>query len=99
MIWAAVLITAAGCFGFKAAGWALPSSVTSGPIVRSVVSMLPIALLAALVVVQTFGSGRSLQLDARAVSVGVGALCLWRGRSFAFVLVAAALAAALVRQL
>ncbi len=98
MIWTAVLLTAAGCFGFKAAGWALPTRVTSGPVVRSVVTMLPIALLAALVVVQTFGAGRSLQLDARVASVVVGALCLWRGRSFAVVLLAAAAAAAVVRQ-
>lgn len=97
MTWTAVLLTAAGCYGLKAAGWAVPSSVLDRPIVRRTVTLLPVALLAALVVVQTFGDGRSLVLDARAAALLAGAVCLWRRAPFAVVLVVAAATAAAVR--
>jgi hypothetical protein len=95
--WTAVLLTAAGCYGLKAAGWAVPSRWLETPAVRGAVTLLPVALLAALVVVQGFGSGRGLTVDARAAALAAGALCLWRRAPFAVVLVVSAAAAALVR--
>jgi branched-subunit amino acid transport protein len=97
MIWTAVLLTAAGCFGFKAAGWTVPSRVLEQPLVRRAATLLPAALLAALVVMQVFADERHLQLDARVVSLAVGALCLWRRLPVLVVVVAAAAAAAAVR--
>jgi hypothetical protein len=99
VIWTAVLLTAAGCFGLKVAGWSVPSRLLDGPVFRVAATLLPVALLSALVVVQVFGHGRSLTLDARAVSLAVGALCLWRRLPFFVVVVAAAAAAAVVRAL
>jgi hypothetical protein len=99
MIWSAVLLTAAGCFGFKAAGWAVPSTVLDRPALRKAATLLPAALLAALVMTQVFAHGRSLTLDARVVSLAVGALCLWRRLPFLVVVLAAAGAAAAVRAL
>jgi branched-subunit amino acid transport protein len=97
VIWTGVLLTAAGCFGFKAAGWTVPSAVLDRPALRRAASLLPVALLAALVVTQVFADGRQLQLDARAVSLAVAAVCLWRRLPFLVVVVAAAAAAAVVR--
>ncbi len=99
MIWTAVLLTSAGCYGLKAAGWAVPSSVLEQPRLRAAATLLPTALLAALVVLQVFGDGTSLRLDARVASLAVGALCLWRRLPFVVVLLAAAAAAAVVRAL
>ena len=99
MIWTALLLTAAGCFGAKAAGWSVPASVLDRPVVRAAAGLLPTALLAALVVTQVFADGRSLTIDARAGSLLVGALCLWRRLPFLVVVVAAAAAAAAVRAL
>ena len=99
MIWTAVLLTAAGCFGFKAVGWSVPSTVLDHPRLRAGATLLPVALLAALVVTQVLADGRSLVVDARLVSLGVGALCLWLRLPFLVVVVAAAAAAALVRAL
>jgi branched-subunit amino acid transport protein len=61
--------------------------------------LLPAALLSALVVVQTFASGRELVLDARAPAVAVAALALALRASLVVVLTAAALTAAGLRAL
>jgi hypothetical protein len=95
--WTAVLLTAAGCFGFKLAGWSVPSAVLGRPVVKGAATLLPVALLAALVVVQVFGHGRSVVLDARAGALVAGAVCLWRRLPFLVVVVVAAATAALVR--
>lgn len=97
MIWTAVLLTAAGCYGAKAAGWFTPSSLLERPRVRAVSAVLPVALLSGLVVVQVLASGTSLVLDARLPALGVAAVCLWRRLPFLLVLVAAAATAALLR--
>jgi hypothetical protein len=97
VIWTAVLLTAAGCFGFKLAGWSVPASVLGRPLVRSAATLLPVALLAALVMVQVFAHGRDLTVDARAASLAAGAICLWRRLPFLVVVVVAAATAAAIR--
>ena len=99
MIWTAVFVTAAGCYGFKASGWLMPSSVLDRPAVRTAAMLLPVALLSALVVVQVFAAGTSLHLDARAAALGTAAVCLWRRLPFLLVIVLAAATAGLIRAL
>lgn len=99
MTWAAVLLTAAGCFGFKLAGWSLPAGVLERPVVRRGATLLPVALLSALVVVQVAATGRALVLDARLAGLAAGALLLWRRAPFLLVVVAGAAATAAVRAL
>jgi len=70
--WTAVLLTAAGCLALKALGWAVPARVLDSDRVRRVAVLLPVALLAGLVVVQAFSTGRSLRLDARAAGLLLG---------------------------
>lgn len=63
----------------------------------AVVEMLASALLAALVVVETFGHGRSLTVDARVLGVAFAAVALWRRAPMTVVVVGAAAVTALAR--
>jgi branched-subunit amino acid transport protein len=63
-----------------------------------VIPLLAPALLAALVIAETFGGhGRSLVLDARAGGLIVAGIALWRRAPLYVVVVAAAAATALLR--
>jgi hypothetical protein len=95
--WTAVLLTAIGCFALKAAGWAVPARVLSDDRVRRVAVLLPVALLAGLIVVQAFSSGRSLQVDARAAGLAVACGAVLLRAPFLVVVVLAAATAALLR--
>ena len=96
-MWAAVLLTAAGCFALKALGWAVPSRVLENDRVHRVAVLLPVALLAGLVVVQAFSTGRSLHLDARAAGLAVAIVAVLLRAPFLVVVVLAAATAALLR--
>jgi hypothetical protein len=98
-MWTAVLLAAVGCFGLKLAGWSVPSRWVDGPRVRRASVLLPVALLAALVVVQTFADGRALALDARAAGLAVGAALVLLRAPFLVVVLAAAVTAAGLRAL
>jgi dihydrodipicolinate synthase/N-acetylneuraminate lyase len=74
-------------------GRALPANA------MSIIELLASALLAALVVVETFGKGHSLTLDARALGVGFAAVALWRRAPVLVAVIGAALVAALARAL
>jgi hypothetical protein len=60
-------------------------------------ALLPLALLAALVVVQTFSHGRSLAVDARAAGLAAAGVAVLRRAPFIVVVVVAAATAAVVR--
>jgi hypothetical protein len=95
--WTAVLVGSAGCFALKLLGWSVPSRLLENARVRRTALFLPVALLAGLVVVQAFASGRSLQLDARAVGLAVAGVAVLLRAPFLLVVVLAAATAALVR--
>jgi hypothetical protein len=99
MTWVAVVGTALGCYALKLAGWSLPARWLEADRLRRASALLPLALLAALVVVQTFSDGRSLQLDARAAGLAAGAVAALRRAPFIVIVGLAALTAALVRVL
>ncbi|GAB94255.1 branched-subunit amino acid transport protein [Kineosphaera limosa] len=99
-LWPTVLIACGLAYVLKFAGYIVPHRVLEAPRVRRVTALLPVALLAALVGVQTFvGSGddgSSLVLDSRAIAVAVaiGALLL-RAPFILVVIIGAATAAGL----
>jgi branched-subunit amino acid transport protein len=69
------------------------------PRIRHVVELLPVALLAALVVVEAIANGRHIELDGpRLAGFAVGAVAVWRRAPFLVVVVVAAATAALLRQ-
>ena len=96
-MWAAVLVTGAGCYLLKLAGLSVPERVLDRPAIRRLADLTPVALLAALVAVQSLSSGQTLTVDARlaGVAVGVGALLL--RAPFLVVVTAAAATTALLR--
>lgn len=99
MTWAAVLGGAALCFALKLAGWLVPPRALTDRRVRRTATLLPVALLAGLVVVQVFGAGRALQLDPRAAGLAAGGAALLLRAPFLLVVAAAAVTAAAVRAL
>jgi hypothetical protein len=97
MTWIAIFATAAACFTLKLAGWSLPARVLNHDRLQGAAALLPLALLAALVVVQTFGKGHSLTVDARAAGLAAAGVAVLRRAPFIVVVVVAAATAALVR--
>ncbi len=99
-LWVLVVGTVIGCYSLKLAGYLVPARVLAVPRVRRLVELLPVALLAALVVVEAVGNGRALDFDGpRLAGFGVGAVAVWRSAPFLVVVVSAAVTAAVVRQL
>jgi uncharacterized membrane protein len=99
MLWVLVLATIVGCYLLKLAGYLVPARVMDHPRIRHVVELLPVALLAALVVVEAIANGRHIELDGpRLAGVAVGAVAVWRRAPFLVVVVVAASMAALLRQ-
>ena len=74
--WIVVAAVGFGTIVIKAAGPVLMGGRPLPPRLTGVVGLLAPALLAALVAVQTFGSGRALVVDERVVGVLVAAIAL-----------------------
>jgi hypothetical protein len=96
-VWAAIAATAAGCYLVKLLGLSVPAGVLDRPLVRRLAALLPVALLTALTVLQTFGSGRAPVLDARAAGVAAAAVALRLRAPFLVVVAVAVAVTALVR--
>jgi len=99
MSWTVLLATAAACYLLKLAGLSVPPRVLERPVVERVAELMPVALLAALVAVQTMARGHELVVDARALGLLVAVGLLLLRAPFLVVVVGAALAAAVVRLL
>ncbi len=96
--WVLVLITAGGCYAQKLLGYVVPARVLDHPRVRGIVVLLPVALLAALVVVEAVAAGSHIDLDGpQLAGVAVGTVAVWRRAPFIVVIGLAGLTAALLR--
>ena len=95
--WWAVLAATLGCFAFEIAGHSVPQSVLDRPLVKAIADALPIALLMALVAVQTFAVDQHLVLDARLAGLSAAVVALLLRAPFLVVVVVAAGTAALFR--
>jgi branched-subunit amino acid transport protein len=94
--WATVLVLAAATALIRAAGPVALGGRELPAGVRGVVALLAPALLAALVVTETFGDSGALVLDERAAGVaGAGAVLAMRGPLLAAIAVAAVVTAGL----
>jgi len=98
VIWAAVLVTAVGCYLLKLLGLSVPERVLEHPAMSRVADLIPVALLAALVAVQVIADGTRLVIDARLAGLAVAVVALLLRAPFLVVVAAAALTAALLRQ-
>ncbi len=98
-VWVTIGSLAFGTAVLKLAG---PLALGGRPLsarALNVVELLASALLAALVVVETFGKGRSLTLDARVLGVAFAAVLLARRAPMIVVVVGAAAVTAIARLL
>jgi hypothetical protein len=96
-LWTAVLLAAVVCVALKTIGYLIPPRWLEAPRPARIADLLTVALLAALVAVQTFGAGQAVVVDARIPAVLVAAGLLLVRAPFLVVVVAAAAAAALLR--
>lgn len=99
MLWIGVLIAAGASFVQKWLGYQVPPALLERPTISRITTLLPVALLGALVATQTFTSGGQLVLDARVVGLGAAALLLWRRAPFLVVVIAGAAVTAGLRLL
>jgi branched-subunit amino acid transport protein len=97
-LWILVLATIGGCYLLKLAGYLVPARMLGQRTVRRFVELLPVALLAALVVVEAVANGTHWHFDGpRLAGFAVGAVAVWRRAPFLVIVALAALTAALLR--
>ena len=96
-LWNAVLIASVVCVGLKGLGYLIPPRWFDAPTPSRITDLLTVALLAALVAVQTLGAGQNVVVDARVPALLVAAGLLLIRAPFLVVVVAAAAVAALLR--
>ena len=96
-MWTAVLVASIVCVALKTLGYLIPPKWLEAPRPARTADLLTVALLAALVAVQTLGQGQEVVVDARVPAVLVAAGLLMLRAPFLVVVIAAALVAALLR--
>lgn len=98
-VWIAIAVTALGCYAVKLLGLSIPAGLLDRPLVRRIAALVPVAMLAALTAVQTFGSGQALAVDARAAGLAAAAIALLLRAPFLVVVAAAIVVTAATRAL
>lgn len=96
-MWTAILLAAVVCLALKLAGYLVPADWLERERPARITDLLTVALLGALVAVQTVGSGMAVVVDARVPALLIAGVLLWFRASFLVVVVAAAAVAALLR--
>ena len=97
MTWVAVFTASALCFALKLGGHSLPGAVLRDARVQRLAGLLPVALLPALIALQTFGKGHDLVVDARLAGLLAAIAAQQLRAPFLLVVVAGGATAALVR--
>jgi branched-subunit amino acid transport protein len=89
-MWIGIIATSVIAFLLKYLGHSVPERWLSHPRVLKINSMVPIALLSALVAVQTFTTDKSLVVDQRLAGLAVAVIALILRAPFAVVVISAA---------
>ena len=97
--WIAVLAVGVGTMLIKAVGPVGVAGRELPPRLDRLLELVAPAILAALVVVETFASGRHLVADARLAGAGAGVICVLARAPFWLVVLCGAVATAAVRAL
>jgi hypothetical protein len=96
-IWVTIVTLAVATAVLKVLGPLLLGGRPLPAAAMSIIELMASALLAALVVVETFANGRSLTLDARALGVAFAAVALLRRAPMMVAVIGAAVVTALAR--
>jgi branched-subunit amino acid transport protein len=94
--WVAVLGTSAIAFALKYFGHSVPEKYLSNPRMLRINTLIPIALLSALVAVQTFGDKSKLVIDQRLAGMTVAVIALALKAPFPVVVLGSAAVSAAV---
>jgi branched-subunit amino acid transport protein len=95
--WAAVLALAAGAYLFKVVGLVVVGGRRLPDRLRGALTLLPAALLSALIVTNTVTAGQHLVLDARLPGVLAATVAAWCKLPFPAVIAIGAVVTALLR--
>ena len=95
-----ILSLAIGTWGQRLLGMFIGGRLVQGrPSLARLATLIPAAVVMAVIVQLTVATGTTLTLDARAVGMAVAAVLVWRRAPFVVVVIAAAAATALTRAL
>jgi len=89
-LWFGLIATSVIAFLLKYLGHNVPEKWLSHPRVLKINALIPIALLSALVAVQTFTNGKELVIDQRLAGLAVAVIALILRAPFALVVISAA---------
>lgn len=96
-VWQIILLASILVLGIKLLGYVVPPRVLQAPTAARTAELTTVALLSALIVVQTIGVGQGVVIDARLPALGVAAGLFALRVPFIVVIVAAATTAAAIR--
>lgn len=96
-LWQIIILASIGCLVLKLAGYLVPPSLLTKPAPARIADLLTVALLAALIAVQTLGAGQAIVFDARIPAVLVAVVLFALRVPFIVVVIAAAGVAAAIR--
>ena len=96
-LWQTIILASIAVFALKLLGYLVPPSLVEKPVPARIANLLTVALLSALIVVQTVGGGTGIVVDARIPALLVAAVLFALRVPFILVVVAAAVVAALIR--
>ena len=96
-VWQTLILASIAVLALKLVGYLVPPRLVEKPTPARVANLLTVALLAALIVVQTVGAGQALSVDARIPALIVAAVLFALRVPFFVVVLAAAVVAALIR--
>ncbi len=94
--WIAVIGTGLIAFALKFIGQSVPQKWLANPRIIRISALIPIALLSALVAVQSFAEKTTLVVDHRVAGISVAIIALFLKAPFPVVMIAAAATSALV---
>lgn len=99
LTWSAVILLAVGVYGQRAIGATAIDTARLDPRWQRVLTALPLAIISAVIALQTVTSSRALTVDARLAGLVVAALCAWRRLPLLVTVLAAAATTAAIRAL
>ena len=94
--WIATIGTSAIAFLLKYSGHSVPEKWLSHPKIQQINALIPIALLSALVAVQSFSEKSKLMVDQRLAGLCVAVIALMLKAPFPIVVISAAVSSAVI---
>lgn len=99
MSWGFIFALAAGAYGLKLLGAVIIGQREMPAVLERCLLLIPAALLAGLIAKDTFTTGQSIGIDARAAGLAVATLATWKKLPFAVIILLGVGTTALIRLL